>query len=408
MIWRYTAAVLIATWLFWQIPVAKTDTVNLPELFAATRLVGETPSEKTPTVFFYRKRDIGQYTAYGLDAAGSIVRTLLLPGDAATKADQSQVRFTGKEGYLTGPENGAYFIWYPQLGAQVYVFNEHGHLLWEKEESRYLQVLRRGRYIIAAAGDHSRILFLNPDFQVQADFQGMLFTQVSADDSPDLRFAQACLGSLDGEIVVVHLDRKLYTRQKLGYALKALACNFATGDMAAIVERTVSQEGQTKQVDFLLRLKFDLTAGKDHRSESLQSSTEVPEIVHEVELPLRTVTASAIAVTPQLICFVQAAPAESGEMTAALYFTRHRSDKLRWIKIAPISGAEAAHYDRWRATTMANGEDSLCLHSHPSGRLLVGSARGLLSDRSDWGGERMLAVDNAVFIQRGEMVYALR
>lgn len=413
MIVRYIAAILAATWVFWQIPVAKANTVNLPELFVATQLAGETWSEKTPTLFFYRKLELGQYAAYGLDALGGIVRVLKLPGNSAAKADQSQVSFAGKEGYITGPENGAYFIWYPQLGSQVYVFNERGNLLWEKEESRYLQVLRQGRFILAAAGDHSRLVFLNPDFKIQADFQGMLFTQVSADDRPELRFAQACLGSLDGEVIVVHLDRKLYTRQKLGYALKALACNFATGDMAAIVERTVNnKEGQVKQVDFLLRLKFDLSEGEGAPAESLRLSAKVPELVHESELPLRTVTASAIAVTPQLICFVQAAPVENGEIAPApapaLYYTRHRTDKPRWVKIAPISGTGATHYDRWRSVALTAGEEAACLHSHPSGRLLIGSARGLLLDRSDWGGERVLAVGNSVFVQRGEQVYGLR
>jgi hypothetical protein len=408
MIVRYATGVLFATWLLWQIPFSRTNSVFLPEVFAATELKDTTETEGSPALFFYRKRDIGQYTAYGLTPAGSVARVLNLPGGTLTKADQSQVSLAGKEGYLTGPENGAFFIWYPQLGSQVYVFNESGSLLWEKEESRYLQVLRQGRFILAAAGDHSRMVFMNPDFKVQADFQGVLFTQVSADDDPALKFAQACLGSLDGEVIVLHLDRRVYSRQKLGYALKALSCNFATGDMAAIVERTVSTDAKTRQADFLLRLQFNL--GDDNApAETLRQSAQVAQVIAEWELPLRTVTASAITVTPDIICFVQAAPAEGGEPAAALYYTRHRKDKPQVVTLAATSSAaESSTYDRWKSSAVSLGSETGCLHAHASGRLILGSARGLLFDRHDLGGERLLLTGNSVFLQKADRVFGLR
>jgi len=410
MIARYTAAVLAATWLLWQIPFSHTDSVVLPEVFAATQLEGQAETEGSPALFFFRKTQPGQYTAYGLTPVGSIARVLNLPGDTLTKADQSQIHLTGKEGYITGPENGAFFIWYPQLGSQVYVFNESGSLLWEKEESRYLQVLRHGRFILAAAGDHSRMVFMNPDFKVQADFQGVLFTQFSADDDATLKFGQACLGSLDGEIIVLHLDRRIYSRQRLGYALKALSCNFATGDMAAIVERTVTADGKGRQADFLLRLKFNVLAGDDNGpAETLRQAAQVAEVVFESELPVRTVTASAITVTPDIICFVQAAPAESNDATAALYYTRQRKDKPQMVLLAPTrSSTEAAAHDRWKSTPVSLGTETGCLHAHPSGRLVLGSARGLIFDRQGIGGERLLVTGKSVFLQNADRVIGLR
>lgn len=410
MIARYAAAVVAATWIIWQIPFSHTESVVLPEVFVATQLSGSPRAEGNPALFFYRKAEAGQYTAYGLTPAGNIARVLNLPGNTLTKADQSQVSLAGKEGYITGPENGEFFIWYPQLGSQVYVFNESGSLLWEKEESRYLQVLRHGRFILAAAGDHSRMIFMNPDFKVKADFQGVLFTQFSADDDAALKFGQACLGSLDGEIIVLHLDRRIYSRQRLGYALKALSCNFATGDMAAIVERTVSEDGKNRQADFLLRLKFDLRPGDEAQpDETLRQSKNIAEVVFEAELPVRTVTASAITVTPDIICFVQAAPAKGNEANAALYYTRHRKDKPQVITLAPSrSSADGSAHDRWKSTPVSLGAATGCLHAHASGRLVLGSARGLLFDRHDLGGERLLVSGKSVFLQKADRVIGLR
>lgn len=410
MIVRYAAALLIATWVLWQIPFSQSESLVLPEIFAATQLSGTAQTEGSPALFFYRRTGVGQYAAYGLTPAGSIARVLNLPGEVLTKADQSQVNLAGKDGHITGPQNGAFFIWYPQLGSQVYVFNESGSLLWEKEESRYLQVLRHGRFILAAAGDHSRMIFMNPDFKVQADFQGVLFTQVSADDDPGLKYGQVCLGSLDGEVIVLHLDRRIYSRQRLGYALKALACNFATGDMAAIVERTTSTDGKSRQADFLLRLKFNVLADDDNKpAEMLRQTTQAPEIVFASELPVRTVTASAMTVNPELICFVQAAPGEHNEPTAAFYYTRHRKDRPQQVILAPArSASEAATHDRWKGTAVSLGRETGCLHAHASGRLLLGSARGLLFDRHDLGGERLLVTGNSVFLQQADRVFGLR
>lgn len=410
MIARYAAAIIAATWLLWQIPFSRTESVVLPEIFSSTQLDGATATEGNPALFFYRKTGAGQYAAYGLSPAGTVNRVLRLPGNTLVKADQTQITLDGKEGYITGPEDGAFFLWYPQLGSKIYVLNADGNLLWEKDESRYLQVLPRGRFILAAAGDHSRMVFLNPDFRVMADFQGVLFTQFSADDDPRLKFGQACLGSLDGEVIVLHLDRKIYSRQRLGYALKAVSCNFATGDMAAIVERTVVADGKNRQADFLLRLQFHLP-DRDQQAppDALQQTAQAAKVVAEAELPVRTVTASAITVTEQMVCFVQSAPADDYKGVAALYYTRHRKDKPRFVPLAPSNaGTDITTYDRWKSTAVSLGGQPGCLHAHASGRLVLGSQRGLLFDRQDLGGERLLQAEKSVFLQQADRVVGLR
>ena len=209
MILRLVFAALGATWVFWQIPFSSTAEIKLPEVAAFSAFPDSVPaSDKAAAAVFYRRTGPGQYKVFGLGDDGSIVRTLSLPGEQIQKADQTSISLAGKEGYITAPENGAYFIWYPQLVQQVYVFNEQGSFLWEKDESHYLQVLPRGRYIMAAAGDHSRMIFMNPDFKTQADFQGVLFTRFIVDDNLDLKNAQVDLGSLDGEVILAHVDRR--------------------------------------------------------------------------------------------------------------------------------------------------------------------------------------------------------
>src|SRR5690606_27502589 len=121
------------------------DEITLPEItaFSPYGESGTGTGGESPALVFYRRTDTGQYAAYGINAAGAIQRVIRLPGGEITKADESKVSLAGKEGYITAPENGAYYIWYPQIGTQVYVFNEQGHFLWDKEESHYLNALPR-------------------------------------------------------------------------------------------------------------------------------------------------------------------------------------------------------------------------------------------------------------------------
>ena len=350
-----------------------------------------------------------------------------LPGEQIQKADQTSISLAGKEGYITAPENGAYFIWYPQLGQQVYVFNEQGSFLWEKEESHYLQVLPRGRYIMAAAGDHSRMIFMNPDFKTQADFQGVLFTRYIVDDNPDFKNGQVCLGSLDGEVIVAHIDRKVYMRQKLGYALKSLLCNFETSELAAIVERTVTVDKVQKQVDFLIRGKFALKSPKEEKpSETMKPVAAELDITGTIELPVRTVMASPMVLSDDTVCFLQAAPDSAAPVATnkpgtesdnadqlALYYTRGRKNTLQQTVIGSMrstaAGQETDHSpDLWKSTAIKLANGSACLFAHRSGRLIIANERGVLMQRSDMPAERLIARRDAVYLQTATGVLTLR
>jgi hypothetical protein len=410
VIFRFIAAIIAATWILWQLPFSSTDEIRLPEI-AAFSAFGEeaTATNETPALVFYRRTDVGQYTAYGVGAAGGIVRAIRLPGAELKKADDTKISLTGKEGYITAPENGAYYVWYPQIGTQVYVFNEQGNFLWEKEESHYLNTLPRGRYIMAAAGDHSRMLFMNPDFKIAADFQGVLFTRFVTDDNPDLQTAQVCLGSLDGEIIVAHLDRKLYFRHKLGYALKSLHCDFEMGELAAIVERTVEVEKVQTQKDFLLRIAFTLKPPKEEKpAETMRMVPADIDAVLTAELPVRTVTASPLVMTGNSICFLQAAPpTETSADGLALYFTAGRKSGLKNVPVATAPAGYNAP-DLWRGAAIRMGKEQACLFTHRSGRILIANRRGILLDRNDLPADRMIARGDAVYLQTERGILTLR
>lgn len=407
MITRLAFAVAVTVWVFWQIPVSATREVQLPELQSVTAFDAEPNAAATAARVFYRRKSPGQYSAHLLSERGELVRTMQLPGQTLTKADDSKISLENKEGYITGAENGAFFIWYPQIGSQVYMFNEQGQFLWEKDESHYLHVLPRGRYIMAAAGDHSRLTFMNPDFKTQADFQGVLFTHYLLDDNPDLA-AQACLGSLDGEAIVAHFDRRLFMRTKLGYALKSLACDFATGELAAIVEKTVTVEKQPVQKDFLLRARFTLNAPAGAAAEETMRRVE-PDIktVASSELAVRTVTASPVALTAQTTCFVQT----NAEGFLQLFISRgaKAAPEMRALEIKDsVQAAPELSPDVWKSTTISLTGGSACLITHRSGHAIIADERGLLLHRRDLPVERIVKTNGGVFLQLPQGIALLK
>jgi len=405
VIFRYAALTLLTTWLLWQFPFASTDTLDLPEITGYAAYGDVKAGDEQPATVFYRREATGQYAVYGLNGTGQLVRSLRLPGQQIRKADESTINLANKEGYITGPENGAFYIWYPQLGTQVFVFNEQGSFLWEKEESHYLHVFPRGRYIMAAAGDHSRMLFMNPDFKVHADFQGVLFTRYIVDDNPDLATGQVCLGSLDGEVIVAQLDRRIYLRQKIGYALKAMQCDFEKGVMAVIVEITEEVDKKPVQKDYLLRLKFSLgSAGDALPTEAMRAiSTELKTAATHA-LPLRTVTASPMVITEETTCFLQLAT--GNEAGLAIYTTRGSKGAPRELAIP--GAAPAAPPDTWKAARINLGRETGCLFTHKSGRVVMANDRGILYERGDLRVERVQVNDKITFLQTDKGIFTLK
>lgn len=388
MIARLVAATLFAGWIFWQIPLGSTHELRLPEI-STHATFKDAPVNGESALTFFRQTSPGQYEAHGVSAAGQIVKSIRLPGESLSKADGTTISLGGKVGYLSAPDNGSFFVWYPQIGQQVFVFNEQGSFLWEKDESHYLHVLPRGRYIMAAAGDHSRMLFMNPDFKVQADFQGVLFTRYVTDDNPDLQSAQVCLGSLDGDVIVAHLDRKEHMRQRLGYALKSLTCDFTTGTLAAIVERKVEVEKSIVHKDFLVRARFNL-------------SKKDLDFFAESELPVRTTSASPLILTSEIVCFIQKLTATE----SAVFYATGKSARLKTLPLANVTDIKP---EEWRSSSQRmNKGETACLFAHKSGRLVYANARGVLLDRNDLPAIRVLSSGEVAYLQGSDGVTTLR
>ncbi|MBV6492419.1 MAG: hypothetical protein LDLANPLL_00412 [Turneriella sp.] len=407
MIWRFIFAIVVTAWVLWQIPFSRTQEIFLPEFVAFSSFEdnADVPSEN-PILTFYRKVDKGQYRTFGVNASGAIIRSVVVPGLKIKKPDETIIPLDGKEGFITGPENGAYFIWYPQLGSQVYVFNEKGAFLWEKEESHYLHALPYGRYILASAGDGSRMLFVNPDFKIHADFQGVLFNHYILDDNPELKSAQVCLSTLDGDLIVAHLDKKIYFRKHLGYALKSLQCDFEKATFAAIVEERVKKKetatsGLAK--DFLLTMEFTLE--NEDTKTTVEKMTEVKAKVKTIakrELPVLTQTASPLVIAGENICFLQT----DGEFPV-VYYSVNKSSPLQKAPLS-LKVTQALVADTWRSQSILVRNEPLCLFTHRLGQFALVNRRGLLSERNGILSERSLKKNANIFLQTHNGILTLR
>ncbi len=189
---------------------------------------------------------IKQYTLNG-----TLKNTLVLPPQILQTPSGETFKRARKPGFLTHPDDGSYFIWFPQLGTEVYFFDSNGTFLWEKKESRYLQASPEGRYILAAAGDHSRLMVLNPSLQPLADFEGLIFTHFRLSDNEEKNW-QFCASFIDGEIVAAALEKKEQYRLSLPWPVKSLECDFNTGKFWAqveIIDETHGRHDQLIQAD---------------------------------------------------------------------------------------------------------------------------------------------------------------
>lgn len=128
-----------------------------------------------------------------------------------------------KGGYLTHPDDGSYFIWYPVLGNEVAFFDAQGQFLWKRKDSHYLASSPSGDYILGVAGDESRVFILNPTLEPLTDSEGWLLVERRFDSGNDSRacavFAGGSIRLLDGK------SRKSDGRQTTGF-IKSAYCDF--------------------------------------------------------------------------------------------------------------------------------------------------------------------------------------
>jgi len=153
------------------------------------------------------------------------------------------------EGFLTHPQDGGFFLWYPRLGSKIKLFDRSGKFLWEKDESRYLQSFPDGKYIMAVAGDQSRVHFFHPDFTKITDIEGHLMIAYQLGGESDDGY-NVCLGFLNGVVFFANLKNHIFKRFEIVKNMKALSCNLKDGNYIIQTEKkNVSENGSVVITD---------------------------------------------------------------------------------------------------------------------------------------------------------------
>ena len=189
------------------------------------------------------------------------------------------------KGYLTYPNDGSFFVWYPELGSKIKIFDSLGKFLWGITESRYLKVLSGNtNRILAFSGDGSRIEFLKPDFNSILAIAGFMLISHQIDDSPSKEsLYDACFAFLSGDVVFANIKKRKTFRLHLNHPLKSVACNFKKGDLLVQIQKKVKLKGDSNSLeeekeiitDALIKVSFDsFTFDEQHSTDKFTLDTE--------------------------------------------------------------------------------------------------------------------------------------
>jgi len=179
-----------------------------------------------------------QYEIIKLGKSGEQTLLFKMPLDKdILKGKNPDISFD-KDGFVTYPGNGSFFLWYPKLGNQAYFYDQDGQFLWANKTSHYIKAFPSGKYLLSMAGDHSRAFYLLPDLSVLGSAEGTLLIsyQFSNEKSADDNSMQVCLGFLDGDIVFYNPAKKTEMRTNVGSLTKSYACNFINTSVAVQIE----------------------------------------------------------------------------------------------------------------------------------------------------------------------------
>ncbi len=188
----------VSFWLFLHLPLTRLSL--LPQASTVFSWSADSVLLKTaplPTVSFAWKEGAGRFSL--IRVSDKEVGNKVVVPPAGYNAIQEE-----QNGYVTFPDDLSFVTWFPQLGQSVHFFDVHGEPILSKHESRYLETSPDGRFFLAAAGDHSRMAFTNPDLKELASIEGLIFHQWAF--APKGFPAQAITASLDGQIALFHLD----------------------------------------------------------------------------------------------------------------------------------------------------------------------------------------------------------
>jgi len=168
-----------------------------------------------------------QYEIHKLSRLGQPLLSFKMPLDKDIPRKEVPEYTPEKEGFLTYPDNGSFFLWYPRLGTHTFFYDQDGQFLWARKSSHYLRAFPSGKYILSMTGDHSRAFYMLPDLSVMGSAEGtLLINQQFSNEAPSDDSMQVCLGFLDGDIVMYNPAKKTEIRVSTKALTKSLACNF--------------------------------------------------------------------------------------------------------------------------------------------------------------------------------------
>ena len=234
----YIFAVVLLVLVFWHIPLSSTvASFPLHEVYAFNAQESiEDKDQKVEFVWHRQNNDLNRHTLTLIDKSGNAVRTLVLPPEKLKRDTGEEVKISSTAaGYLTYPENGEYFIWFPQLGSSILYFDSRGRFIWDRAESRYLQAFPDGKFVMAAAGDHSRVDFLTPNLDSLFTAEGLIFTQYFLQDAPE-RGWHAAVVFINGVVQLFDLKNKFSVKVKLPGLLKGTDVDLQNGTIAGQME----------------------------------------------------------------------------------------------------------------------------------------------------------------------------
>ncbi|GEM_PF-2838291 len=189
----------VSFWLFLHLPLTRLSLLpHASTVFSWSADGTAFKNAHLPTVSFAWKEEPGRYSI--LRVSDKEVGNRVVVPPAGYDAIQKE-----QNGYVTFPDDLSFVTWFPQLGQSVHFFDVHGAPILSRPESRYLETSPDGRFFLAAAGDHSRMAFTNPDLKELASIEGLIFHQWKF--APQGFPAQAITASLDGQIALFHLDQ---------------------------------------------------------------------------------------------------------------------------------------------------------------------------------------------------------
>lgn len=166
------------------------------------------------------QRPAKEFQVYQLDKNIAQLKQFTMPAESVIHSKGYPVKLRGRPGYLSFPKNGNYFIWYPQLGSEIFFFDSSGKFLYEKKESRYLVTSDQGGYLLAVAGDQSRAELLKPDLSKLFSAEGFLMVSYALFDAPESPY-RAGLAFMNGDIVISGQNSQEVSRFSLNKSIRS-------------------------------------------------------------------------------------------------------------------------------------------------------------------------------------------